>query len=186
LAVYLGRTETAISSARHGVALDPLNPSSHQALGDTLRYSRRYQEAIAAYQDSIATDPENSAEAYALRGLSYYLDGNISRARDSCEARPGTFRSNVCLALVYERLGRHGDAAAAVARMIQAGGDAAAYQYAEVYTQWGDRKAGLDWLDKAMRLRDPGLIYTKTDPLLDPLRQEPRFQAVMRALKFPN
>ena len=30
-----------------------------------------------------------------------------------------------------------------------------------------------------MRLRDPGLIYLKTDLLMDPLRQEPRFQAVM-------
>jgi len=37
-----------------------------------------------------------------------------------------------------------------------------------------------------MRLRDPGLGGLKTDPLLDPLRKEPRFQAVMRELKFPN
>jgi len=38
-------------------------------------------------------------------------------------------------------------------------------------TQWGDGKAALDWLEKAMRLRDPGLVYTKTDPLLDPPAQ---------------
>jgi hypothetical protein len=44
----------------------------------------------------------------------------------------------------------------------------------------------LDWLEKAMRLRDPGLAYTKGDPLLDPLRNEPRFQAIERALKFPD
>jgi hypothetical protein len=28
--------------------------------------------------------------------------------------------------------------------------------------------------------------FLKTDPLMDPLRQEPRFQAIERALKFPN
>ena len=44
----------------------------------------------------------------------------------------------------------------------------------------------LEWLDTAMRLRDPGLVYLKTDPLMDPLRKEPRFQAVMRELKFPD
>jgi hypothetical protein len=37
-----------------------------------------------------------------------------------------------------------------------------------------------------MRLRDPGLEGLKIDTLFDPLRQEPRFQAVMKALKFPE
>jgi hypothetical protein len=37
-----------------------------------------------------------------------------------------------------------------------------------------------------MRLRDPGLSLLKTDPLMDPLRQEPRYQAVERELKFPD
>jgi TolB-like protein/tetratricopeptide (TPR) repeat protein len=186
LAVYLGHSDTAISGARHGVALDPLNPLSHRALGDTLRYARRYDEAIAAYQASIAADPEHSAETYALRGLSYYLAGNLSSAQSSCEVMPDAFRNRVCRAVIYDKLGRHADAAAVVAKIMQDGGDAAAYQYAEIFAQWGDRKAALDWLEKAMRLRDPGLIYTKTDPLLDPLRKEPHFQAIERELKFPT
>ena len=36
-----------------------------------------------------------------------------------------------------------------------------------------------------MRVRDSGLIALRADPLLDPLRQEPRFQAIERELKFP-
>jgi hypothetical protein len=44
----------------------------------------------------------------------------------------------------------------------------------------------LEWLETAWRLRDGGLEHLKTDPLLDPIRQEPRFQAVMRELKFPS
>jgi hypothetical protein len=39
---------------------------------------------------------------------------------------------------------------------------------------------------QAMRLRDPGLAYLKTDFLMDPLRKEPRFQAIERELKYPN
>jgi TolB-like protein/tetratricopeptide (TPR) repeat protein len=186
LAVFLGHAATGISDARRGVALDPLNPLSHRALGDTLRYARRYEEAIAAYQASIAADPEHSAETYALRGLSYYLAGNLSSAQSSCEVMPDTFRNQVCRAVIYDRLGRHADAAAVVAKIMQDGGDAAAYQYAEIFAQWGDRKAALDWLEKAVRLRDPGLVYTKVDPLMDPLRNEPRFQAAMRELQFPK
>ena len=37
-----------------------------------------------------------------------------------------------------------------------------------------------------MRLRHPGLANLKLDPLIDPLRQEPRFQAIERVLKFPD
>jgi TolB-like protein len=186
LAAYLGRADTAISGARRGVALDPLNPLSYRALGDTLRYARRYDEAIAAYQASIEVDPEHSAEAYALRGLSYYLAGNLPQAQSSCEARPDYFRSEVCQGMVYDRLGRHREAAARVEKITQLGRDAAAYQFAQINAQWGDRKTALDWLDKAMRLRDPGMVYTKVDPLLDPLRNEARFQAVERELKFPD
>jgi hypothetical protein len=65
-------------------------------------------------------------------------------------------------------------------------GDTAAYQYAAVYAQWGDTPKALEWLDTAWRLRDPGLIQLKTDPLMDPIRQEPRFQKVMQDLRFPN
>ena len=55
-----------------------------------------------------------------------------------------------------------------------------------IYAQWGNRAKALEWLETALRLRDPGLVYLKTDPLMDPLRKEPRFQAVMRELKFPS
>jgi hypothetical protein len=61
-----------------------------------------------------------------------------------------------------------------------------AYQYTQIYTQWGDTAKALDWLETAMRLRDPGLSGLKTDPLIDPLRQEPRFRAIEQALKFPD
>jgi hypothetical protein len=37
-----------------------------------------------------------------------------------------------------------------------------------------------------MRLRDPGLVLLKTDPLMDPLRNEPRFQAIEPQLKSPS
>jgi hypothetical protein len=65
-------------------------------------------------------------------------------------------------------------------------GDGGAYQYAQIYAQWGNTPKALDWLATAMGLRDPGLAWLKTDPLMDPLLQEPRFQAIERALKFPE
>ena len=65
-------------------------------------------------------------------------------------------------------------------------GEDYAYEYARIYAQWGDHTKALELLERAMRVRDAGLCFLKTDPLLDPLRNEPRFQAIARALKFPG
>jgi tetratricopeptide (TPR) repeat protein len=101
--------------------------------------------------------------------------------------RGQTFWGNrVCLAIIYDKLGRHTDAEAILGKMKVDFGDPAAYQYAEIYAQWGNTSAALDWLEKAFRLHDDGLLGLKTDPLLDPLRKEPRFQAIERELKFPT
>jgi tetratricopeptide (TPR) repeat protein len=97
-----------------------------------------------------------------------------------------SIRARGCLALVYHKLGRHADAEAELAKYRAAIGDDAAYQYATIYAQWGDIPKALEWLEKALRMRDPGLEYVKTDPLVDRLRNEPRFQAVERELKFPD
>ena len=58
--------------------------------------------------------------------------------------------------------------------------------YCSIYAQWGKNAEALDMLEKAARLHSPGLPLLKTLPLVDPLRHEPRFQAVERALKFPD
>ena len=64
-------------------------------------------------------------------------------------------------------------------------GNRGAYQYAEIYSQWRDATRAFVWLENAIRLRDSGLAALNVDPLLDPLRNERRFQAIQRALKFP-
>ena len=90
------------------------------------------------------------------------------------------------MAVTYDKLGRHADAEAVLAKLRASNGDGPAYQYATIYAQWGETAKALDWLEAAVRLHDTGLAYLKTDPLIDPLRKEPRFQAIERALKFPT
>jgi TolB-like protein/Tfp pilus assembly protein PilF len=186
--VSLGRVDAGIAAGRRAVVLDPLNALTHRRLGQSLYYAHRYQEAIAVLSDGLALDPED-ARGYGSRGLAYYMLGDLEKARSSCEGKPEwgapEWGAQWCLALVYHKLGRHADAEAEVAKMKASMGDAEAYQYATIYAQWGDTREALEWLETALRLRDSGLADLKSDPLLDPLRKEPRFQAVERELKFP-
>jgi tetratricopeptide (TPR) repeat protein len=184
-AALMGHFDVGISAARRAVVLDPLARQTHYGLGFALYFARRYEEAVAAFAEVISLNPDFKL-TYGWRGLAYYALKDLEHARASCETKPDYWASQWCLAVVYDKLGRHADAEAELAKMKAALGDAAAYQYAAIYAQWGDRAKALESLETAWRLRDPGLETLKTDPLLDPLRQEARFQAVMRELKFPT
>jgi TolB-like protein/tetratricopeptide (TPR) repeat protein len=180
----LGQFDEALSLARRAAALDPLNENTHFSLGVVLFRARRYQEANASFSQVISLSP-GRPDTYVFRGLAYYFLGDLERAKSSCEATPADREILECLAIVYDKLGRHADAQSMLAKLKAQLSDAGAYFYTAIYAQWGKRTEALDWLDTAMRLRDPGLQSLKTDPLMDPLRQEPRFQAIERALKFP-
>jgi TolB-like protein/DNA-binding winged helix-turn-helix (wHTH) protein/Tfp pilus assembly protein PilF len=182
-AVSMGRTDSGIAAARRAVVLDPLNPESHTELGIALSLARRYAESMAAWNDVLVLDPQDPYSP-ALRGIDYYLLGDFERARASCEAAPDNDVRASCLALTYHKLDRHADAEIALAKLRAAG--RWPYTCATIYAQWGNTSQALESLESAWRLRDPELRFLKADPLMDPLRKEPRFQAIERALKFPN
>ena len=181
----MGNFVAAIADLRRVVVLDPLARSSHLALGRALYLARRYAEAASAFGEVISLDPVFKT-AYGEQGLAFYGLGDLEGARAACESQPDDWGSKSCLAVVYDKLGRQADARAQLTRIREFWGDKAPYQYGEIYAQWGNRPKALGWLESAMRLRDAGLVYVKTDPLLDPLRREPRFQAIEQALKFPD
>jgi TolB-like protein/Tfp pilus assembly protein PilF len=190
-ATLMGQADAGIAAARRAVRLDPLNPAVHGLLSSVLLLSRRYDEAIEAAQETLALDPDNPV-GLARRGIAYYLLGDYQHARASCEATQpradpaGTYYYiPVCLAITYQKLGRHAAAEAQLASVKSWYGDRGAFQYAEVSSQWGDTATALAWLETGMRLNDSGLSALRIDPLLDPVRNEPRFQAIERALKFP-
>jgi TolB-like protein/uncharacterized protein (DUF486 family) len=184
-AAYMGRFDAGVAAARRAVVLDPLDRASHSVLARTLYVARRYQEAVAALSDVVSLDAAYM-DTNVFRGFAYYGLGDLQSARATCETHLDYWGNQYCLALTYDRLGRHADAQAELAQMKAAIGVTASYQYATIYAQWGNRAQALEWLETALRVRDPGLELLKTDPLLDSLRQEPRFQAIERQLKFPS
>jgi hypothetical protein len=69
---------------------------------------------------------------------------------------------------------------------MRTNGDAGVYQYADIEAQWGNTVKALEWLERAVSLHQAAsLKELRTDPLLDPLRADPRFQAIQKELNFP-
>jgi TolB-like protein/Flp pilus assembly protein TadD len=180
----LGHADQAIAIAQHAVTLDPVNALSYDQLGYVLLFGHHNREAIAAFDHALSLDP-NIHWAHGMRGLAYLGLGEFEAAQQSCTTPPLSWVGQLCLAIAYDKLGRKAEAQALVAKMQAESGDAMAYQYASIYAQWGDVSSALDWLDTAFRLKDPGFAWLKVDSLLDPLRKEPRFQAIEARLNFP-
>jgi len=138
----------------------PIISKQHDVLSHGFYFFRRYREAAAAATEAINLDP-GYTEAYGDRGFAEYGSGDFERARSSCAATPDFWFNQWCLAVVYDKLGRHAEADAELAKLQAAYGDAEAYPYATIYAQWGNTPKALEWLEIAMRLRDSGLVYLK-------------------------
>jgi len=53
-----------------------------------------------------------------------------------------------------------------------------------VLAQWGEVDAAVEALQRALQVGDSGLIYSRNDPFLDPLRDDPRFAQLLKAIGF--
>jgi len=183
--VAMGRTEEGLSKIRRAIAMDQLNPKGYALLSYALGDAQRFREAIEANDRALQIDA-NSSEVRGARGLNYLLLGELDLARPSGETEKRDWQCRLCMAILYDRLRRHPDAESERAALQAEFGEGVAYQMAEIYAQWGDIPKALDWLETAYRLPDAGIVTLKLDPLVDPLRKEPRFRETERKLNFPN
>ena len=182
--VLMGHSDVGLDALRRSVTLDPLNSDNHFVLGEALVWARRPTEAVISFNEAKARQPDD-ASVYGWLGYAYLIAHDFQSAKEACERTDETNRFH-CLAMAYGGLGRRADAEAMLARVISMKSHSQGVFVAMIYAQRGDMDRALDWLNEAVRERDPYLEYVKTNPFLDPLRKEPRFQAIERELKFPN
>jgi hypothetical protein len=120
--------------------------------------------------------------AHSLAGNSLLGLGRTEDAVKEFEAEPEAQFRLTGLAIAKNRLGDRAAAQKAFAELQSQVGDAAVYQQAEVLAQWGRSAESLQKLARALQVGDSGLTYAATDDMLDPLRKDPRFANVIKAL----
>jgi serine/threonine-protein kinase len=185
----LGHHEVALAAIRRAIALDPQNYRLRVRLMSSLYFARHFEDAIAAGHEVSALKP-NGHEVGLYTYASYLALGQPDRARQMCESpsSPALLdddNRNECLAFAYHALGRTGQAKNALEKLMTTYGDSRASSYAEIYSQWGDKVAALDWLATAMRARNPAIALVKVNWMFDPIRNEPQFKAIEAAMHFP-
>jgi hypothetical protein len=54
-----------------------------------------------------------------------------------------------------------------------------------IHAGLGEKDKAFEWLEKAYQERSEELLFLKVEPVLDPLRADPRFQSLIRRIGLP-
>jgi serine/threonine-protein kinase len=111
------------------------------------------------------------------------FEDNLTESIDLFEREPVRFLRHTMLAIAWHRRGDQEKAAAELATLQATYGDAAAFQYGQVYAQWGEPEKAVEWLTKAWDGRDPGILGLRRDLLLEPLKNDPGYRALLQRWK---
>ncbi len=175
------RQERAVSLARTVTRRDPLRASAFANLAYFAWTAGRLETAQEAAARAVQIEPAHPGAYLTLAQVR--LDaGEIEAARAAVERE-----SHPLLKLFGEALVANAgqDPAAeltAIEMLIDDYGDAGAYQIAELYANRGDADRAFEWLERAYALRDPGLVQLSVDPLIDGIRDDPRYASLVDRL----
>jgi tetratricopeptide (TPR) repeat protein len=107
------------------------------------------------------------------------VQGDPADALALFEQEPLDWMRRTGRSLALHALGRRQEADAAFDELIRLDGTNASYQQAQVAAQRGDADLAFKLLDQAIDVQDLGVSRVLIDPLLDPIRADPRFRKVV-------
>jgi serine/threonine-protein kinase len=180
----LGHTAEAVAALERVAALDPLTPNTYRMLAFMLAYAGRFGDAEVALRRAAQLLPADPGQDRIYRGRVLMLKGDPASMYATCRGDVD-YHDTLCLTWALHGLGRQAEAEAELAKLKTMLGDNGAYNYARIYVQWGQPDVALQWLQTAYRVRDPGLIELKADPVLVPLHGSATYRDIERALGFP-
>ena len=187
----LGRYDEAIAEARSGLLRDPVDGLSHFNLAFALTQAGRFDAAIAQAQTGIELDLAYPLLHLAL-GLGMAGSGRYDQAveafRDWVSAAPGDHQGQAFLGWALGVGGQKAEALTIRDHLEHRRGEAyvGSGLLAYVSIGLGDREQAISQLEQAAEERDGQITYLKVAPPLDPLRSDPRFQALLQRMNVPQ
>lgn len=187
----MGRHEEAIAEGRRAAELDPLSLAVNWSYGARLYFARRYQPAVAQLQHAMEIDP-NFPRVHIWLSLTYEAMGKQEeafaedqRARELWSISPERL---VELRKAYESGGLHGHFREILRfqkRLAQHSRVDPGF-LAELSVRSGENEQAIEYLQQAYQQHLGELTYINQKPLFDPLRSDPRFQALVRRVGFAS
>ncbi len=180
----LGRREEGIAALRKAAVSDPLSDAVWSALGRLLDAAGDRAEAKQALARALQINPQQNWANFLL-GNMLLKDGNTDAAISYYRRAPEQFRTTGMAMAEFTR-GNEAASRALLAKMEKDFAIGFAYQIAQIYAWRGEKDQAFAWLDRCFPLHDAGLVRMPFDPVLDPLRKDPRFDSLVAKMGFPK
>jgi TolB-like protein/Tfp pilus assembly protein PilF len=179
----LGRFDDAIAEGKRAVELDPLSLVINADLGMNYHFARRYDEAVAQLRKTLEMDP---GYYYAHVNLGQVLTAKRAFHEAIVEYQKARALNDdpFVLGLVghaYASSGNKTEALKILDQLKEVSRQryVSLFSFAIVYLALGDKQEALRWLEQSYQDRAGADIgWIRVDSLLDPLRDDPRFEAL--------
>jgi tetratricopeptide (TPR) repeat protein len=185
----VGRFDETVKEATKAAELDPLSLIISASLGNRLNEARRYEDAAKQCRKTLDMDP-NFGLAHLCIGTSAVNEGHfqegIPELQKGIELLPGSPYSLGQIGIAYALSGDHARAREILSKLKNPSQPyLPAFSIATVYAGLADKEQTIFWLNKGYEERNDDMIYMKIEPVLDPIRSDPRFQDLIRRVGFP-
>src|SRR5207249_4635846 len=180
----VGEFDRAIAEGNRAVELDPLSLIINADLGQDFILARRYDEAIDQLRKTLAMDPRFYYARWGL-GEALQLRGQLPEAMAEYQKAAEITDDPMVMALLaqgYAKTGQRDKASDLFSQLEQLATHrhVAPSSLAVVHLALGENEKAIDDLERAYRERtDPYIVAIKVEPLLDPLRGDPRFERLV-------
>jgi tetratricopeptide (TPR) repeat protein len=162
--------------------VDPLSREATSAVGLVHYYRREYDQAIAALRKTLELDP-TFGEAHAELASVYEVAGRFPDAlaeTRKLEDLGAAERVKCHTARIYARMGKREEAR----KVLAAGCPGSPVSCSATQLALGNADQAIAELQRAIPAHDNHLIWLRSDPMFDPLKNDPRFVAILKQINL--
>ncbi|MDQ3750055.1 MAG: protein kinase [Acidobacteriota bacterium] len=186
----IGRHAEALAEAKRARELDPLNLRINALEAQFLLHAGQTDEALARLQRTFELDPNFwmahtfAASAYTEKGMYGEAAAEARKARDVYDSS----RSASFLGFALAKSGKQAEARAELEELLRLSKEryVSPYNIAMIYNGLGERGETLAWLERGYQIRDPRMTFLKSEPKWNNLRDDQRFQDLLRRVGLPQ
>jgi serine/threonine-protein kinase len=186
----VGRLNEARAAIQKAQELDPLSLIINATVAQVFYYAHEYDRAIEQLRKTLEIDA-NFAHAHRLLGEAYRKKAMVGEAIAEMQRAVTLSGGNRAYYLgqlgnAYAVSGRRGEALKIIDELTELSRQkyVSPTIFAIVYIGLGEKDQAFTWLERAYEERSGMPTEFMVEPMFDSLRSDPRFQELLRRMKF--